>query len=133
MEINRRAWLASGAALASASCVGNATTAVAAEAAEVPEAGVILTAMVKAKAGEEAAVKEALMSLVKPTRQEPGCLCYNLHQSKKDPTEFMFYEQWASQEAFSAHGKTPHMQALGAKLKGKTDKGGGVSFYTLLE
>jgi quinol monooxygenase YgiN len=45
----------------------------------------------------------------------------------------MFYEQWASQEALDAHGQTPHMKALGGKLKGKTDKGGGVVFYELLE
>ena len=101
--------------------------------AEVPKDAVILTAMVKAKPGEVAAVKEALMSLVGPTRKEPGCLCYNLHQSKADPTQFMFYEQWANKDAFDAHGKTPHMKALGGQLKDKTDKGGGVVFYELLE
>jgi hypothetical protein len=36
-------------------------------------------------------------------------------------------------DAFGAHGKTPHMKALGGKLKDRTDKGGGVVFYELLE
>jgi quinol monooxygenase YgiN len=45
----------------------------------------------------------------------------------------MFYEQWASKGDLDAHGKTPHMKALGAKLKGKTDKGGGAVVYELLE
>ncbi len=45
----------------------------------------------------------------------------------------MFYEQWASKEALDAHTKTPHMKALGAKLKDRTDKSGGVMFYELLE
>ena len=45
----------------------------------VPEDTVVLTAMVKAKPVQEDAVKEALLSLVEPTRKEPGCLCYNLH------------------------------------------------------
>ena len=89
--------------------------------------------MVKAKAGKGNAVKEALSSLVEPTRKEPGCLCYNLHQSKSDPTQFMFYEQWASKEALDAHGKTPHMRALGGKLKDRTEKGGGAVVYELLE
>ena len=66
---------------------------------EMPKDGVILVAMVKAKPGQEEAVQEALMALVEPTRKEPGCLCYNLHQSKSDKTQFMFYEQWASKEA----------------------------------
>ena len=73
----------------------------------VPKDAVILTAMVKAKPGQEEAVKEALLSMVEPTRKEPGCLCYNLHQSKADPTQFMFYEQWASQEALGRTGRRP--------------------------
>ena len=133
MKINRRTLLASGTALAGLSYLGGEMQAEDAVNSKVPADAIILTAMVKAKPGEEAAVKEALMSMVEPTRQEPGCLCYNLHQSKSDPTQFMFYEQWASKEALDAHGKTPHMQALGGKLKGKTDKGGGVAFYELLE
>lgn len=133
MEINRRTLLASGTALAGLAVLRGETAAQGAGHAEVPAGAVILTAMVKAKPGQEEAVKEALMSMVEPTRKEPGCLCYNLHQSKADPTLFMFYEQWASQDALDAHGKTPHMKALGGKLKDKTDKGGGVVFYELLE
>jgi quinol monooxygenase YgiN len=133
MEINRRTLLASGAALAGLSCLGGETKAEGVAKSEMPKDGIILTAMVKAKPGQEDAVKEVLLSLVEPTRQEPGCLCYNLHQSKSDPGMFMFYEQWASKEAIDAHGKTPHMKALGGKLKDKTDKGGGVVFYELLK
>jgi len=43
----------------------------------------------------------------------------------------MFYEQWASKEALDAHGKTPHLQALGEKLKDRVEKGG-MTFYELL-
>jgi len=133
MAIKRRAFLASGTALASTSCLFGETIAPAAEKPEVPKSAVILTAMVKAKPGHEDAVKEALLSVVEPTRKELGCLCYNLHQSKADPTQFMFYEQWASKGDLDAHGKTPHMKGLGAKLKDKVDKGAGVVFYELLE
>ena len=125
MDINRRTLLASGTTLAGLSALTGEAMAQGAGNAEVPKGGVVLTAMVKAKPGQEDAVKEALLALVEPTRKEPGCLCYNLHQSKSDPTQFMFYEQWASKEALDAHGKTPHMKALGGKLKDKTDKGGG--------
>jgi quinol monooxygenase YgiN len=132
MDINRRTLLASGTALAGLSVLNREATAQGAGDAEVPKDAVILTAMVKAKPGQEDVVKQALLSLVDPTRKEPGCLCYNLHQSKADPTQFMFYEQWASKEALDAHGKTPHMKALGGKLKDKTDKGGAV-LYELLK
>ncbi|WP_168221925.1 putative quinol monooxygenase [Aquisphaera giovannonii] len=132
MGIDRRAMLTTGAALAGASILGGEAMADGAGRPELPEGAVVLTAKVKAKADEVEAVKEALLSLVGPTRKEEGCLCYNLHQSKSDPTEFVFYEQWASQAALDAHGKAPHMKALGAKLKDRTDKGGGVAFYKLL-
>lgn len=130
MKINRRTLLTSGTALAGLSVLHGESTV---QGAEVPKDSVILTAMVKAKPDQVEAVKDALMSLVEPTRKEPGCLCYNLHQSKADPTQFMFYEQWANKDAFDAHGQTPHMKVLSEKLKGKTDKGGGVVFYELLE
>jgi quinol monooxygenase YgiN len=133
MGINRRTLLASGTVLASLSVLRGETKAQAAGNSEVPKGAVILTAMVKAKPGQEDVVKEALLSLVEPTRKEAGCLCYNLHQSKADPTQFNFYEQWASQDDLNAHGKTPHMKALGGKLKDKTDKGGGVVLYELLK
>jgi quinol monooxygenase YgiN len=133
MDINRRTLLASGTTLAGLSVLRGETTAQGAGNAEVPKGAVILTAMVKAKPGQEDAVKTALLTLVEPTRKEPGCLCYNLHESKADPTQFMFYEQWASKEDLDAHGKTPHMKALGGKLKDKTDKGGGVVLYELLK
>jgi len=132
MNLNRRNLLAGGAALAGLSCLGSKTRADGVAEPDVPEDAIILTAIVKAKPDEMEAVKAALMTMVEPTRQEPGCLCYNLHQSKSDPTQFLFYEQWASKETFDAHGKTPHMKALGGKLKGKTDKGGGATSYELL-
>ena len=133
METNRRGLLASGTTLAGLTVLFGETKVQGAGTAEVPKDAVVLTAMVKAKPGQEDAVKEALLSLVEPTRKEAGCLCYNLHQSKADPAQFMFYEQWASKDDLAAHSKSAHMKALGGKLKDKTDKGGGLVLYELLK
>lgn len=46
------------------------------------------------------------------------------------PDNFTFI---TSLGAIDAHGKTPHMKALGGKLKDKTDKGGAFVFYELLK
>ena len=132
MKINRITLLAAVAALAALLCLAGEAMAEGIAKPDMPKEGIILTAVVKAKPGQEEAVKEVLLVLVAPTRKEPGCLCYNLHQSKSDKTQFMFYEQWASKEAPDAHGKTPHMKALGGKLKDKTEKGV-VVFYELLK
>ncbi len=132
MTFNRRTLLAGIAALAALLCLAGEAMAEGVATSDMPKEGIILTAIVKAKPGQEEAVKEVLLGMVEPTRKEPGCLCYNLHQSKSDKTQFMFYAQWASKKAIDAHGKTPHMKALGGKLKDKTEKGG-VVFYELLK
>jgi quinol monooxygenase YgiN len=94
-----------------------------------------LTAGVKAKEGEEDKVKEALSSLVEPTRKEEGCIHDILHQAANDKTKFMFYEVWASREALKQHGQAPQMKALRPKLKGLTepDVTVGVTFYQPVE
>ncbi len=131
MEINRRTLLAGGAATAALPLLAAEALAEGVAKSEMPKDGVILVASVKAKAGQEDAIKEVLLALVEPTRKESGCLCYNLHQAKDDKSQFMFYEQWASKEALDAHGKTPHLTSLGEKLKDRVEKGG-VTFYELL-
>jgi quinol monooxygenase YgiN len=40
---------------------------------------ITVLALVKAKEGMEESVREELMSLVSPTRSEPGCINYDLH------------------------------------------------------
>lgn len=76
------------------------------------ENNVILIAKAKAKPGMEEKVKKELMALVAPTRSEDGCVQYNLHQSKDDPSMFMFYENWLNQQALDEHIQTMHLQAL---------------------
>lgn len=75
---------------------------------------VTVIASIKVKSGTEARAAEVLAAAVPPTLQEPGCLVYDLHQSLTDPTEFMFYERWSSDEALAAHAAStaPHRLAL---------------------
>jgi len=131
MDMHRRTLLSCGAAAAALPFLAGEALAEVVPASRMPKEGVIVVATVKAKPGQEEAVKESLLSLVEPTRKEPGCICYNLHQAKDDKTQFMFYEQWASKAALDAHGKTPHLSALGEKLKDRVEKGG-MTFYELL-
>lgn len=97
----------------------------------LPAGAVVLTATVKSLPGQEVAVRQALLGLVGPSRAQPGCLCYNLHESKDEAGLFTFYEQWASQAAFGAHVETPHFLGLDAKIEGRTEPPV-LAFQTLL-
>ena len=76
-----------------------------------------VVARVRAKAGKEAQVREALMALIAPTRAEEGCINYDLHLSTEDPQLFLFHENWTSRAALDEHLQKPHLQELGAKAE----------------
>jgi quinol monooxygenase YgiN len=69
-----------------------------------------VVARIKAKPGLEQQVREALMGLVGPTRNEPGCINYDLHQSLDDKTLFMFYENWTSKKDLDEHLNMPYLR-----------------------
>jgi quinol monooxygenase YgiN len=64
------------------------------------------------------AVKAVLVGLIEPTRQEAGCIRYELLQNQSEPTDLTFVEEWASNEALDAHFATDHFKEVDAKLEG---------------
>ena len=70
-----------------------------------------VVATMRAKEGKEQELRELLESLIEPTRAEDGCHTYALHQGAQDPSVFVFYENWTSQDHLDAHLSTPHLQA----------------------
>jgi quinol monooxygenase YgiN len=81
-----------------------------------------VVAKIKAKAGSESQLEAAFREMITKVRaNEPGTLSYILHKSAQDPTVFYFYETYADQAAFDAHGKTPHMKEMGGKIGGLLD------------
>ena len=73
---------------------------------------ITVVATFQAKPGKEAELKTALTGLVAPTRQEAGCLNYDLHVSPEDSAKFLFHENWTSQAHLNAHLKSAHIAAL---------------------
>jgi quinol monooxygenase YgiN len=54
-------------------------------------------------------------SLVAATRQEEGCITYELLQNVEDPHDLTFVEEWASAEALQVHFETEHFKAVAAR------------------
>jgi quinol monooxygenase YgiN len=77
---------------------------------------VTLTVTFQARPGKEAELRKTLLGLLAPTREEAGCINYDLHIAPDDPAKFLFYENWASKSHHEAHDKTPHVQNLRARI-----------------
>ena len=71
-----------------------------------------LVAKVTAKSGKEAELEEALRALVAPTREEEGCLRYDLHLSDETAGVFVFLEDWQTRALWERHMVSPHIEAF---------------------
>lgn len=71
---------------------------------------VTVVARIKARPGQETAVREMLHSLIAPTRTEAGCVSYHLHISPDDGGSFLFYENWIGREELEKHLRKPYLQ-----------------------
>jgi quinol monooxygenase YgiN len=74
------------------------------------DAPLYVVARIVAKAGYEDRVKALLQELIEPTRQEAGCMRYELCQSPAIATEFVFLEVWRSEAEMEAHLDSDHVQ-----------------------
>ncbi len=68
-------------------------------------------AHIEAKPESIELVKSELVKLIEITRQEEGCLQYDLHQDNDNPAVFKFYENWESHELWQTHMSNTHLAA----------------------
>lgn len=73
-------------------------------------------AHVKAKPGKESEVRKELLSLVAPSRKDPGCINYDLHQGTDNLALFLFHENWSSKAHLDQHLAKPDLQAVLARV-----------------
>ncbi|MEU9291554.1 putative quinol monooxygenase [Streptomyces sp. NPDC048275] len=66
-------------------------------------------AFVRAKPDWGEDLGQRLLALVAPTRQEEGCLRYEVYQSNEDENAWFIFEMWKSAAAFDFHMRTPYV------------------------
>jgi quinol monooxygenase YgiN len=71
-------------------------------------------AVLKAKPGQQQALKQGLLALVGPTRTEPGNLDYVLFELRDEPGTFYMREAFKNQAALDAHFATPYFKEFAA-------------------
>ncbi|WP_207796541.1 putative quinol monooxygenase [Sphingomonas oleivorans] len=73
-------------------------------------------AFIRARPGCSQALGRRLAGLIAPSRAEPGCIAYDVHQSNEDPDLWFVHENWRSPEELAAHLERPHMQHFANEL-----------------
>ncbi len=77
---------------------------------------VVLVVEFTATPGTVDELRERLLGLTRSTRQEEGCLRYDLHADAADPLRLVFVEEWASAQAHAAHDRTAWVADLRGHL-----------------
>ena len=62
-----------------------------------------IVAELKAKPGKEAELRQALQSLIEPTRHQQGNINYDMLVSNQDPGVIIFYENWRTKAEWDRH------------------------------
>jgi quinol monooxygenase YgiN len=75
-----------------------------------------ILARIVARPDGAAAVEAALAELASHTRNEAGCISYEVFRRTEAQGEFMTVEQWRDVAATDAHMATPHVAAALAKV-----------------
>ncbi len=73
--------------------------------------------VLEAMSGKADELKQALNSVISPSRAEKTCLEYRLHQDSNNPNVFILYENWESKEAHQAQFTKPYIIELINKIE----------------
>lgn len=73
---------------------------------------IFMCARFQAKPEKLIELRERLLEMVRFTSKEEGCLFYNLHVDRSDPSIFYFLEGWKNESALAFHDQTPYVQAI---------------------
>ena len=74
---------------------------------------IAVVAKEKIKPGQEEAFIACMAEMFELTRQEAGCISYDLYKPENDPeADFAMVELWESKEALDAHMASEHFQRI---------------------
>ena len=66
-------------------------------------------AKIDAKPEHREKVLFELSKIIAPTRQENGCISYDMYIDNSNSCVFMFYENWASEKDLDRHMESSHV------------------------
>ncbi len=60
------------------------------------------------KPGNADAFRKALLEVLGPTREEPGCVGVRVFESHREPVTFQIHAEWLDEDVFDHHLTLPH-------------------------
>ena len=72
---------------------------------------------IKVKENKKSDFLKTIRALIHDSREEEGCISYELYENKNDEFSFVLIEYWISQDSVDLHNKTEHFITIGPKLR----------------
>ena len=92
---------------------------------------IVVVGRVRTDANKRDALVRVGHAVAKASRAESGCISYRLYEDTEIQNDFVFVEEWESNEALQLHFATPHvrdfMQTVRATIVAPPD----VKFHTI--
>jgi quinol monooxygenase YgiN len=77
---------------------------------------IIIAGWLKIKPEMRADAMQALVAMHDASSAEEGCVSYRFYLDIEDSNTAFLFEEWESEEALAAHGRTAHMAEYRAKV-----------------
>lgn len=84
------------------------------------------------KPGCEEKVRTILRQIVEDSRDEPGCIEYNVFENAADQFHYTLIEVWANEEAFENHSQSDHVQQASIDISGYLTRSPDIKRYKQL-
>ncbi len=78
---------------------------------------VIVFAVVEGSESDCGTISAAVDHLAMQSRQETGCIRYDLYKAQKAPVLMIIHETWVNEEALQAHKKSLHVERFKAAIR----------------
>ncbi|BFM17375.1 putative quinol monooxygenase [Maricurvus nonylphenolicus] len=73
----------------------------------MPQSSLFVFAKISPKDEHFEKAKKAIINILPQTRQEPGCIQFELHENEHEKALFL-YEEWESESALEEHYQQPY-------------------------
>ncbi len=70
---------------------------------------IVVVGRVQSDADKREALIRIGQQVARASREEAGCIAYQLYEDTEVPNRFVFIEEWESDEALRRHFATPHI------------------------